>query len=230
MPLLARLFMKVLRCQTISFHPIGLLVLVLVILRKFSPAPPLYACLVPKWSIKFTSVSNPKGVMKWYLFLKETSVHAQCTQTTTQKLHTEERHRNEIERRLELGRCSKKNWQQDRPAIKFWSPLSSGPALENQVWTFQIVSPKVTRLSFALSKHLKGQLGTPVNHLTFFRPKEVSWDPLWGLRLSVHLFITFKDESIQRKNCFIISLSKDPNPKEWQLPPPSQMWTYSSIL
>ena len=174
--------MKVLRCQTISFYPIGLLVLVLVILRKFSPAPPLYACLVPKWSIKFTSVSNPKGVMQWYLFLKETSVHAQCTQTTTQKLHTEERHRNEIERRLELGRCSKKNWQQDRPAIKFWSPLSSGPALENQVWTFQIVSPKVIRLSF------------------------------------------------EKKNCFIISLSKDPNPKEWQLPPPSQMWTCSSIL
>ena len=119
MPLLARLFMKVLRCQTISFHPIGLLVLVLVILRKFSPAPPLYACLVPKWSIKFTSVSNPKGVMKWYLFLKETSVHAHCTQTTTQKLHTEERHRNETERRLELGRCSEKTGSRIGPQSNF---------------------------------------------------------------------------------------------------------------
>ena len=157
MPLLARLFMKILCWQTISFHPIGLLVLVLVILRKFSAAPPLYACLVPKWSIKFTPVSNPKGVMQWYLFLNETSVHAHCTQQQPKNFTQRrdiERHRNEIEKRLELGRCSKKYWQQDRPAIKFWSPLSSGPALENQVWTFQIVSPKVTRLSFALSNRV----------------------------------------------------------------------------
>ena len=35
---------------------------------------------------------------------------------------------------------------------------------------------------------------------------------------------------ISKKLLFIISLSMDPNPKEWQVPPPSRMWKDSSIL
>ena len=45
------------------------------------------------------------------------------------------------------------------------------------------------------------------------------------------LILTFRnnDESIKKMLLFL-SLSKGPIPEEWQLPPPSQMWTDSLIL